>query len=467
MKEFLGEDFLLDNAFASELYHGYAKEMPIIDYHSHLSPQEIADDKKFENLTQIWLYGDHYKWRGMRANGIPEAYITGNKSDYEKFEKWAETVPNTVRNPLYHWTHLELKRYFGIKEILTPESARRIYDECSEKLQSPEYSARQLLKRMNVLMVGTTDNPLDDLAHHERIKKDDFGIKVLPTFRPDAFMAIEKIENLRTLIESLGQITSTSIETFVDYLAALKQRHDYFSQKGCSVSDHGLLHMYAEDFTDQELEDIFKKVQHGGEIDAAEAVKFKSALLYYFALWDHEKGWVQQFHLGPLRNNNTRLLNSIGADAGLDSIGDFEQGLHLSNFLDKLDKTNSLTKTILYNVNPRDNDLFATMAGNFNDGSVPGKMQYGAAWWFLDQKQGIIDQINSVSNMGLLSRFIGMLTDSRSFLSYPRHEYFRRILCNLIGEDVEKGELPNDVAFFGKLVQDVCYNNAQSYFDFK
>lgn len=467
MKEFLGEDFLLDNKFASKLYHGYAEGMPIIDYHSHLSPQEIAEDKQFENLTQIWLYGDHYKWRGMRANGISEAYITGNKSDYEKFEKWAETVPNTVRNPLYHWTHLELRRYFDIEELLSPESAKRIYEECTEKLQSPEYSARQLLKKMNVHMVGTTDNPLDDLAYHGKIKKDNFGIQVLPTFRPDAFMAIEQAENLKTLILKLGELTSITIDTFEDYLAALKQRHDYFSDKGCTVSDHGLSHMYAEDFTAHEVESIFKKVRRGGKIDPTEALKFKSALLYQFALWNHEKSWVQQFHLGPLRNNNTRLLDDIGPDAGLDSMGDFEQGVHLSRFLDKLDKTNSLAKTILYNLNPRDNDLFATMGGNFNDGSVAGKMQYGAAWWFLDQKQGIIDQINSVSNMGLLSHFIGMLTDSRSLLSYPRHEYFRRILCNLIGEDVEKGELPNDLAFFGKLVQDVCYNNAKRYFNFK
>jgi len=467
MKEFLGDDFLLDNQFAVKLYHDYAKEMPIIDYHSHLLPQEIADDKKFENLTQIWLYGDHYKWRGMRANGIHEAYITGNKTDYEKFEKWAETVPNTVRNPLYHWTHLELRRYFNIKELLTPESAKRIYDECAEKLQSPEYSARQLLKKMNVHMVGTTDSPLDDLSYHEKIKKDSFGIQVLPTFRPDAFMAIEQIENLRSLIAKLGELTSRVIDTFEDYLAALKQRHDYFSTKGCNVSDHGISHMYAEDFTLQEVETIFKKLLHGGEISSVEALKFKSALLYYFALWNHEKGWVQQFHLGALRNNNTRLLKSIGADAGLDSMGDFEQGINLSRFLDRLDKTNSLTKTILYNLNPRDNDLFATMVGNFNDGSVAAKMQYGAAWWFLDQKQGIIDQINSVSNMGLISHFIGMLTDSRSLLSYPRHEYFRRILCNLIGEDVEKGELPNDLKFFGKHVQNICYNNAKTYFNFK
>ncbi len=465
MKEFLDENFLLESDFASKLYHEYAKDMPIIDYHNHLPPQQIAEDTKFENLTQIWLYGDHYKWRSMRANGISEEYITGNKSDYEKFEKWAETVPYTVRNPLYHWTHLELRRYFGVQELLSPKTARKIYDECSEKLRSAEYSTRNLLMRMNVKMVGTTDNPLDDLSSHEKIRKDDFGIQVLPTFRPDNFMEIEDSTKLNDLVKKLESLTMMSISSFSDYLNALKIRHEFFAERGCKVSDHGLSHMYAEEYTLQEVEDIFKKGLNGETVEFHEVLKFKSAMLYNFALWDHEKGWVQQYHLGALRNNNSRLLESIGADAGLDSIGDFKQGEHLSKFLNKLDKTNSLAKTILYNLNPADNDLFATMVGNFNDGSVAGKMQYGAAWWFLDQKMGIIDQLNSVSNMGLLSRFIGMLTDSRSFLSYPRHEYFRRILCNLIGEDVEKGELPNDIEFFGKLVQDVCYNNAKSYFN--
>lgn len=467
MKEFLDDNFLLENKFAENLYHEYANKMPIIDYHNHLSPRQIADDYMFENLTQVWLDGDHYKWRAMRGNGVAEKYITGNKSDYEKFQKWAETVPNTVRNPLYHWTHLELRRYFDIDEILSLNTAKRIYEECSEKLQSPEYSSRNLLKKMNVEMVGTTDHPLDDLKHHIKIKQDSFEIQVLPTFRPDAFMAVENVGELQVLIQKLSETTSIAINSFPDYLAALKLRHDYFSENGCAVSDHGLSHMYAEEFTAEEVDLIFKKVLQGASIESADQKKFKSALLYEFALWNKEKGWVQQLHLGPLRNNNTRLLNSIGVDAGFDSMGDFEQGKHLSRFLDKLDKTDSLTKTILYNLNPKDNDLFATMAGNFNDGAIAGKMQYGAAWWFLDQKQGIIDQLNTVSNMGLLSQFIGMLTDSRSFLSYPRHEYFRRILCNLIGKDVENGELPNDLDFFGKLVQNVCYYNAKKYFNLK
>ena len=467
MKEFLDDNFLLENKFAENLYHGYAKKMPIIDYHNHLSPKQIADDYMFENLTQVWLEGDHYKWRAMRGNGVAEEYITGKRNDYEKFTKWAETVPNTVRNPLYHWTHLELRRYFDINEILSPNTAKKIYEQCSEKLQSPEYSSRNLLKKMNVEMVGTTDHPLDDLQHHKKIKQDNFEIKVLPTFRPDAFMAFENVGELQVLIQKLSEATSIAINSFPDYLVALKLRHDYFSENGCAVSDHGLSHMHAEKFTAKEVDLIFKKALQGTSIESVEQEKIKSALLYEFALWNKEKNWVQQFHLGPLRNNNTRLLKSIGVDAGFDSMGDFEQGKHLSRFLDKLDKTNSLTKTILYNLNPKDNDLFATMAGNFNDGSIAGKMQYGAAWWFLDQKQGIIDQLNTVSNMGLLSHFIGMLTDSRSFLSYPRHEYFRRILCNLIAKDVENGELPNDLDFFGKLVENVCYYNAKRYFNLK
>ncbi|HUH20216.1 glucuronate isomerase [Albibacterium sp.] len=466
MKEFLDDDFLLNNKFGSRLYHEYAKDMPIIDYHSHVPPEQIANDQKFENLTQIWLYGDHYKWRAMRANGVSEAYITGDKSDYEKFEKWAETVPNTMRNPLYHWTHLELQRYFDIHELLTPKTARKIYDECSEKLQSPEFSVRSLLKKMKVKVVGTTDNPIDDLAAHKKIKEDGFEVRVLSSFRPDNFMAIENTESLRTLISQLEGLNSGKIGSFADYLKALKARHDFFAERGCSVSDHGLSHMYAEDYTEEEVESIFQKVQNGGAINATEELKFKSALLYNFALWNHEKGWVQQFHLGPLRNNNSRLLKNIGVDAGLDSIGDFKQAVQLSRFLDKLDTSDSLTKTILYNLNPADNDVVAAMVANFNDGSVAGKMQYGAAWWFLDQKIGIINQLNTVSNLGLLSHFIGMLTDSRSFLSYPRHEYFRRILCNLLGEDVERGELPADIDFIGKMVQDICYNNAKTYFTF-
>jgi len=359
-----------------------------------------------------------------------------------------------------------LQRYFDIHELLTPKTARDIYDECSEKLKSPEFSVRNLLRKMKVNVVGTTDSPIDDLAAHKKIKDDGFEVRVLPSFRPDSFMAIENPGTLRTLIAQLEGLSSHKIGSFIDYLEALKARHNFFAERGCCVSDHGIPYMYAEDYTPQELESIFKKLLDGEVIHPADELKFKSSLLHHFALWDHEKGWVQQFHLGPLRNNNSRLLKNIGVDAGSDSIGDFQQVAQLSRFLDKLDSTNSLTKTILYNVNPADNESIAAMIANFNDGSVAGKMQYGAAWWFLDQKIGIINQLNTVSNLGLLSHFIGMLTDSRSFLSYPRHEYFRRILCDVIGEDVEKGELPADIEFMGKMVQDICYNNAKIYFGF-
>ena len=466
MKNFLDDDFLLSTDTANTLYHRFAKDLPIIDYHCHLPPDQIAEDLNFKNLTQVWLYGDHYKWRAMRANGIPEEYITGDRSDYEKFEKWAETVPYTVRNPLYHWTHLELRRYFDIYEILSPDSAKKIYDECSEKLQTPEYSIKNLMRKMKVEMTGTTDDPLDDLAFHQKIKKDGFEIKVLPSFRPDKAMAADNVPALNEYIQKLEEISKTEILNFGDYLNALKGRHDYFAENGCSVSDHGLEQFYAEDFTDAEIELIFKSIRSNEVLSHDQILKFKSCMLFNLALWDHEKGWVQQYHVGGLRNNNTRLLTKIGADAGLDSIGDFSQGLAMTRFLNKLDMQDRLAKTIIYNLNPVDNELIAAMTGNFNDGTVAGKVQFGSAWWFLDQKDGMIKQLNALSNIGLLSRFVGMLTDSRSFLSYPRHEYFRRILCELIGKDVENGELPNDVDWLGKIVKDVCYYNAKAYFNF-
>ncbi|MGV8879686.1 MAG: glucuronate isomerase [Sphingobacteriaceae bacterium] len=464
MKNFLDEDFLLSTETSKALYHGFAKDMPIIDYHNHLPPEQIAADLNFENLTQVWLYGDHYKWRAMRANGVPEEYITGNRSDFEKFEKWAETVPYTVRNPLYHWTHLELQRYFDITEVLSPSTAKKIYEECTAKLQTPEYSVRNLLRKMKVEVVVTTDDPLDTLEHHQKIKKDAFEIKTLPGFRPDKAMNADDTVALKSYIQKLESLNGMPIVTFKDYLAALKTRHDYFSENGCILSDHGLEQLYATTYTEEEIEIIFSKIRSGGVLQLKEVLQFKSAMLFHFAQWDHEKGWVQQYHLGALRNNNSRLLEKCGPDTGWDSIGDFNQGAMLSKFLDQLDAANVLTKTIIYNLNPADNALIATMTGNFNDGSVAGKMQYGAAWWFLDQKDGMIQQLNVLSNMGLLSRFIGMLTDSRSFLSFPRHEYFRRILCNLLGEDVENGELPNDIKWLGKIVKDICYYNAKNYF---
>ncbi|MBC7913548.1 MAG: glucuronate isomerase [Pyrinomonadaceae bacterium] len=464
MKKFLDQDFLLNTETAKQLYHEYAKDMPIIDYHNHLIPDQIANDITFENLTQVWLYGDHYKWRAMRTNGIDEAYITGNKSDYEKFEKWAETVPYTLRNPLYHWTHLELQRYFNVHELLDGKSARRIYEECTAKLQTKEYSVQELLKMRKVEAVCTTDDPIDSLEWHQKIVKDGSDITVRPAFRPDKAMAADDVAGLNSYINKLEAVTDTSIGDFDTYLSALKKRHDYFSANGCSISDHGLEQIYAEDYTDEEIKAIFAKIRANQTITYQEVLKFKSAMLIHFAVWDHEKGWVQQFHLGALRNNNTRMLTQLGPDTGWDSIGDFSQARQISKFLNKLDTDNKLAKTILYNLNPADNELMATMIGNYNDGSVAGKVQWGSGWWFLDQKDGMVKQMNALSNMGLLSKFVGMLTDSRSFLSYPRHEYFRRLLCNLLGDDVENGELPADIEWLGKVVKDICYYNAKNYF---
>ena len=466
MKSFLNEDFLLETKTAQCLYHNYAAVLPIIDYHCHLPPDQIAADINFNNITQIWLNGDHYKWRAMRANGVNEAFITGNKSDWEKFEQWATTVPYTLRNPLYHWTHLELQRYFGIKELLSPANARKIYDECNEKLQSPEYSVRNLITKHNVEVVCTTDDPLDNLVHHKKIKTDGYGVKVLPAFRPDKAMEANNVHTLYAYISKLETQSGKAISDFNDYLAELKKRHDFFAETGGSVSDHGLEHLYAENYADDDVRAIFTKIRKEQALTVHEVAQFKSAMLYNFSLWDYEKGWVQQYHLGGLRNNNTRALSETGPDTGYDSMGDFSQGRPLSRFLNRLEADNKLTKTILYNINPTDNELMATMAGNFNDGKTPGKMQYGSAWWFLDQKDGMIRQLNTLSNMGLLSRMVGMLTDSRSFMSFPRHEYFRRILCNLFGNDIENGELPGDIEWTGKIISDICYYNAKNYFDF-
>lgn len=467
MKKFLDENFLLTNATAQRLYHEYAKDMPIIDYHNHLPPKEVADDINFENITKVWLNGDHYKWRALRANGVDESYITGNKSDWEKFNAWSETVPYTMRNPLYHWTHLELQRYFGITDILNAESARKIYDQSTAMLQSKEFSVRGLLEKMNVKLICTTDDPVDNLEFHQKIKKENLSLKVLPAFRPDKAMNVDDATAFNNYLTSLEKAADISISSFNDYIAALKKRHEYFVANDCKVSDHGLEEIYAEDYTSTEIVGIFAKIRSGGSLSLEENRKFKSAMLITFAEWDHEKGFVQQYHLGALRNNNSRMLNQLGPDTGWDSIGDFSQARSLSKFLNKLDKENKLAKTILYNLNPSDNELFATMIGNFNDGSTAGKIQWGSSWWFLDQKDGMTKQINTLSNMGLLSRFIGMLTDSRSFLSFPRHEYFRRILCNLFGEEMENGELPNDIAWTGKLIQDICFNNAKNYFNWQ
>jgi glucuronate isomerase len=466
MKPFLDSDFLLNNATAKQLFHEVASEIPIIDYHCHLNPAQIAEDIHFENLTQIWLAGDHYKWRAMRANGVSEKYCTGDAPDEEKFRKWAETVPETLRNPLYHWTHLELQRYFGIKELLNAESADSIYRRANEMLASESFSVRQLIRKMNVEVICTTDDPVDSLEFHSRIREDGFETKVLPAWRADKSMAIEDPVSYNKYLGKLEQVSGTSISTYMDLLTALSQRHDFFHSEGCRISDHGMESFYAEPFDHQEIEKIFLKLRAGKNANKLEIKKFKSAMLIELAVMDHEKNWVQQFHVGALRNNNTRRFYELGPDTGFDSIGDFKMAREMSSFLDKLDEQGQLAKTIVYNLNPVDNALIATMLGNFNDGVTPGKMQFGSGWWFLDQKFGMTDQINTLSSLGLLSRFVGMLTDSRSFMSYPRHEYFRRILCNLLGTDVESGELPNDPALLEGLVKNICYFNAKDYFGF-
>jgi glucuronate isomerase len=467
MKKFLDDNFLLKTKTSEYLYHEHAKKMPIIDYHCHLVPQQIGEDIQFKNLTQAWLYGDHYKWRAMRTNGIDEKFCTGDAPDFEKFEKWAETVPNTLRNPLYHWTHLELKAYFGIEEILNPSTAKRIYDKASTSLNTKEYSARGLMKMMKVEVVCTTDDPIDNLEYHQKIKKEGFSIKVLPTWRPDKAMAIENPAAYNSYIDKLSEVSGINISSYSNLLEALEIRHNYFSENGCRLSDHGLEHFFADEYTENEIKSIFGKVRAGSKLTKEESSKFKSALLFELAVMDYEKDWVQQFHLGPMRNNNTRLFQKLGSDTGFDSIGDYPQAFQMSRFLDRLDIKDKLAKTILYNLNPAYNEVLATMLGNFNDGSIAGKIQFGSGWWFLDQKDGMKRQMNVLSTLGLLSRFVGMLTDSRSLLSYPRHEYFRRILCNLLGNDVENGEIPNDLPLIGQMIEDISYNNAKNYFNFK
>ena len=465
IKPFLDENFLLENRIAEILYHEYAKEQPIIDYHNHLPPDEIASDKAFSNLTAIWLYGDHYKWRAMRTLGVPEKYITGDAGDFEKFQKWAETVPFTIRNPLFHWTHLELQRYFDIDKLLTPETATDIYGQCSDMLNTPEFSTRNLLRKMNVAVACTTDDPIDNLEYHRQVKAEGLDIRMFPAFRPDKAILIEK-EGFHGYLQKLGQAAGVEIKDYDSLLQALQNRIDFFDENGCRLSDHGLEQAYAAPFTLRQVDAALQKRLSGEALSAEDAQAFKSAVLYELGKMYAEKGWVQQFHLGALRNNSSRMMKQLGPDTGFDSIGDFSQAGALARLLNRLDAEDKLAKTILYNLNPGDNEVMATMIGNFNDGSVRGKMQFGSAWWFLDQKDGMEKQLNALSNMGLLSCFIGMLTDSRSFLSFPRHEYFRRLLCNLIGRDVHNGELPNDVEWLGGIVRDICYRNAKAYFGF-
>ncbi len=465
---FITDDYLLETEQARQLYHQYAKDLPIIDYHCHLPPAQIAKDTQFENMTAIWLAGDHYKWRAMRGAGVAEKYCTGDASDWEKFAKWAETVPALLRNQLYSWTHLELKSPFGISDrLLSPDTAESVWDECNAKLATPEFSARGIMRQMKVALVCTTDDPVDSLEHHQIVAADEsFGVQMLPTWRPDKGMAVENPVRFNEWVDKLAAAADVEIRDFASYMEALNKRHDFFHSVGCRLSDHGLETFYAEDYTAGQIEATFDRARGGGVPEADEALRFKSAMLYEFGLMDHAKNWTQQYHYGCLRNTNTRMFNQLGPDAGFDSIGDFQIGWPLAKMLDRLDRTNQLTRTILYNLNPRDNMLLAAMIGNFQDGVTPGKMQFGSGWWFLDQIDGMLAQMEAISQIGLLSQFVGMLTDSRSLLSYPRHDYFRRILCNLLGGEMARGLVPNDLALVGKLVRDVSYNNAATYFGF-
>lgn len=466
MAPLIYNDFLLETDFAKKLYHNYAKDLPIIDYHCHLNPKEIADDKQFNNLTELWLSGDHYKWRAMRANGINEKFITGDAFDYEKFEKWAQTVPYTMRNPLYHWTHLELNRPFGITKLLNASTAKEIYEEVSSKLQTAPYSARNIMRSWKVEVVCTTDDPIDNLEYHQKINKDGFEIKVLPTWRPDKAMMVDEPVSYNQYLNELETVAGIKINAYSELLAALHLRQQYFRDNGCKLADHGTERFYAEEYNEDEIDLSFKKIRTGNKLSKGECDKFKSAIMVDFGKMNHGFGWVQQFHYGALRNVNTRKVGEIGEATGFDSMGDYNVANDLGEFLNRLEKTEQLAKTIIYNNNPKDNNMIATMIGNFQDGITPGKIQFGSGWWFLDQKTGMEEQMNCLSNHGLLSRFIGMLTDSRSFVSYSRHEYFRRVLCNLLGNDMEKGLIPNDLELIGKIVQDISYYNAKEYFQF-
>lgn len=463
---FTGDDFLLQNKPARELYHEYAASLPIIDYHNHLSPREIASDHRFENLTRAWLAGDHYKWRAMRTLGIDEAYVTGNAPDREKFRKWAEAVPYTIRNPLYHWTHLELQRYFGIGELLSPKNADAVYEAATARLQQPGHSARGLLRQMHVEVVCTTDDPADSLEYHRQAAKLSDGVRMYPAFRPDAAYAVADPVAYNAYLGRLEAAWGRPITGFADLLSVLENRIAYFHENGCRLADHGLERLYYFEPVPFDAERLFKKVRGGAPLSREEQACFSYEVLTSLCRAYHRLGWVQQFHLGALRNTNSRMLARLGRDTGFDSIGDFPQAGQLAGFLNHLDNTDQLAKTILYNLNPAWNEVFASMIGNFNDGSVAGKVQFGSGWWYNDQLDGMRRQLDALSNMGLLSRFVGMLTDSRSLLSFPRHEYFRRLLCQMLGDDIEKGLLPCDLKHLGQIVRDICYFNAREYFEF-
>ncbi len=466
-KNFIHDDFLLETRHARRLYHEFAAPMPILDYHTHLPARDIAEDRHWENLTQLWLASDHYKWRAMRTNGVSERSITGDATDWEKFAQWAATMPALLRNPLYHWSHLELYRYFGIRKRLGPTTARSIWRFANRQIQSPEFSARTLLKRSRVVLLCTTDDPADSLQWHEQLAADrTFTIRVLPAWRPDSARAIENPKHFNAWVDRLSRAADVHVHNYASFLEALEKRHAAFHAAGCRLSDHGLETAYAEDYTEREIHTIFRRTRDGRVPSPSEVAQFKSALLLELAYMDHRSNWTQQYHLGVLRNTNSRMARILGPNAGFDSIGDIPFAQSLAKLLDRLDRQNQLPRTILYNINPADNAVLATMTGNFQDGITPGKLQFGSAWWFLDQKRGIEEQLEVLSYMGLLSRFVGMLTDSRSFLSFTRHEYFRRILCNILGRDMAQGLIPTDWGLIGEMVRDICYRNAVRYFAF-
>ncbi len=464
MKPFINDNFLLGNKTAEKLYHRYSEDMPIVDFHCHLSPAMIYDDRRFSNLTQAWLEGDHYKWKAMRCNGIDESYCTGNAPDVDKFKKWAETVPFTIGNPLYHWTHLELARYFNITELLSPLTATRIYEESSALLQTEEYSIRSMLRKMKAEIICTTDDPSDNLEYHLKLKG--FDIKILPTFRPDNVIKTDDPVKLKSYISRLSKASGTEIANFESLIEALDKRHQFFHDMGGRLSDHGLDRFYFESYTASEVDKIFKKLLKGDTISDEDSEKYRTAAMLEICRLNHKRGWTQQFHVGAIRNNNMRMFRQMGPDTGWDSIGNSQDARKMSKFLSALDNTDQLGKTILYNINPADNEMMITMAGNFNDGTFAAKVQYGPAWWFLDQKNGMEKHLKDLSSLTLLRRFIGMVTDSRSFLSYPRHEYFRRLVCNYIGEEVEKGLIPNDEDLLKPIIEGISYRNAKEYFGF-
>jgi glucuronate isomerase len=468
-KPFIHPDFLLDTKSASRLYHTYAAPLPVIDYHGHLSPRDVAEDRRFENLTRIWLAGDHYKWRAMRACGVDERYITGSASDREKFEMWARTVPKTIRNPLYHWTHLELARPFGLTDVLlSGKTAQAVWEKCGALLATEEFSAQGILGAMNVEVVCTTDDPIDTLESHRSYagSRHKSKAKLVPTWRPDRAMAVEDGVAFMAYIKKLEAAAKLEIQGFDSFIQALRIRHDHFHDNGCRLSDHGLEMAYADNYTQAGIERSFEKLRRGSALDFEEVGPFKSAVLYELAIMDQESGWVQQFHLGALRDTNSRMKRALGADSGFDAIGDFETARPLAKFLDRLDAVDRLPKTILYNLNPRENEVVAALAGCFQDGRIPGKVQFGPAWWFLDQMDGMTRQLEALSSTGLLSQFVGMTTDSRSFLSFPRHEYFRRLLCRILGREMEQGMIPDDFELVGSIVADISYHNAKRYFPF-